>query len=71
MLIVLQLHIPAMNKKASNSENSFQAKPQTGKTGIEGDNNKKEHLLDHNGDIEPPQEGKVDLYLQETKPLVQ
>ena len=52
-----------MNKKASNSENSFQAKPQTGKTGIEGDNNKKEHLLEHNGDIEPPQEGKVDLYL--------
>ncbi|XP_022782174.1 MAP kinase-interacting serine/threonine-protein kinase 1-like [Stylophora pistillata] len=52
----LNLHIPVVNKKASDSENSVRDKLQTGKTGSEGDNTKKDHLLDYNGDIEPPQE---------------
>ena len=60
---MLQMHIPVMNKKASNSENAVRDKPQPGKTtGIEGDNTKKEHL-EYCGDMEPPTEGEVNMFL--------
>ena len=63
VVFVLQMHIPMMNKKASNSENAVRDKPQPGKTtGIEGDNTKKEHL-EYSGDMEPPTEGEFNMFL--------
>ncbi|KAJ7386615.1 MAP kinase-interacting serine/threonine-protein kinase 1 [Desmophyllum pertusum] len=51
------MHIPMMNKKVSNSENTARDKPHPGKTGNESENNtKKENLLEHGGDMEPPTE---------------
>lgn len=54
------MHIPVTNKKVSNSDsNAARDKPQPGKAGNESDNTKKENLLEHGGDMEPPTEGMV------------
>ena len=59
VLLYSQMQIPAMNKKASNSENSIlghkpaeQVKP-VSDTG----NTRNENLVEHGGDMEPPMEG--------------
>lgn len=57
VLFALQMHIPTMNKKASNSENVARDKPPTGKSGSECDSARKENLLEDGGDMEPPTEG--------------
>lgn len=48
-----------MNKKASNSENAPREKPHPGKSGSESDNARKENLLEHGEDMEPPTEGMI------------
>lgn len=53
------MHIPTMNKKASNSENAPREKPHPGKSGSESDNARKENLLEHGEDMEPPTEGMI------------
>lgn len=57
VFFALQMHIPTMNKKASNSENAARDKPHPGKSGSECDSARKENLLEHDGDMEPPTEG--------------
>lgn len=57
VLFVLQMHLPTMNKKASNSENVARDKPHPGKSGSECDSARKENLLEDGGDMEPPTEG--------------
>jgi len=59
VLFALQVNIPAMNKKASNSENAARDKPHPGKSGSECDSARKENLLEHGGDMEPPTEGMM------------
>ena len=56
VLFALQIPIPTMNKKASNSENAARDKPHPGKSGSECDSARKENL-EHGGDMEPPTEG--------------
>ena len=59
---MLQMHIPVMNKKASNSDsNAVKDKPQPGKAENESDNTKKENH-EHGGDMEPPTEGMIVLF---------
>ena len=56
---MLQMHIPAMNKKASNSENAAKDKPLPGKAGNESDNTMKENSPEHVEDMDPPTEGMI------------
>lgn len=50
------MHIPTMNKKASNSESVVRDKPHPGKSGSEYHSARKENLLEDGGDMEPPTE---------------
>ena len=59
VLFALQVNIPTVNKKASNSENVARDKPHPGKSGSECDSARKENLLEHGGDMEPPTEGMI------------
>lgn len=62
VLFALQMHIPTMNKKASNSENVVRDKPHPGKSGSEYHSARKENLLEDGGDMEPPTEGIEDIF---------
>ena len=61
-LLYWQMQIPAMNKKANNSENSIQDhRPEPVKDRSETELNftRKENLVEQSGDMEPPIEGMV------------